>query len=142
MAKNKRDDTIAVRIRQDKEKVLEQLRTTPIVQMAVKNAGVGRTTYYTWRKADARFAKATDQAIEEGVLMMNDIAEVQLLSLVKEKKFEAIRFWLTHRHPSYANKLELKGNLIHEQKALTPAQKKLVRQALKLAQFKTHDKRQ
>ncbi len=140
MAINNRDTTIVSRIKQDKEKVLEQLCTTPVVQMAVKTVGVGRTTYYTWRKNDAKFSKAADQAIEVGILMMNDIAEVQLLSLVKEKKFEAIRFWLTHRHPSYANKLELKGNLIHESKELTASQKKLVRQALKLAQLKPYEK--
>lgn len=135
-AKPSRGSMVASRISQNKQALLEHLRKTPTVLNAVKNLGLGRTTYYDWRKLDKKFAKAADEAIAEGVGLMNDIAELQLLSLIKEKKFDPIRFWLTHRHPAYAHKIELKGSIVHERKALTPEQKKLVRRALSLATLK------
>jgi hypothetical protein len=133
-----KNETVAARIAKDKAAVLEYLRATPIVQLAVKQANVGRTTYYSWRKQDAKFAKAADEAAQAGVLMLNDVAEAQLLSLIKDKKFEAIRFWLAHRHPAYAAKLELQGSITHERRELTPAEKKLVRQALRLAKLRAY----
>lgn len=133
---SKREQTVAARIAKDKKLLLEHLCKTPTILNATKNVGTGRTTYYDWRKCDLKFAKAADEAITEGVGLMNDIAELQLLSLIKEKKFDPIRFWLTHRHPAYANKLEIKGSVTHVRNPLTPGQKKLVRRALSLATLK------
>jgi len=129
---DKRDLTIKKRIAKEKEAVLENLKKTPIVQLAVKNAGVGRTTYYSWCKQDKKFAQAAKEAMYSGYLFVNDIAESQLFSLIKDKKIEAIRLWLRHHHPTYTEKLEIKGNITHESKELTKEQKKIIKQALKL----------
>lgn len=129
---SKKNEGIKKRIREDKEKVLESLKKTPIIQLAVKNAGVGRTTYYRWYKKDKKFALAAQEAMHEGYLFVNDIAESQLFSLIKEKKLEAIRLWLRHHHPIYAEKLEITGTVSHTQK-LTKEQKAIIRKALALA---------
>lgn len=134
--KSNREKTIAKRVVEDKAKLIEQFKVMPVIQQAVRSAGLGRTTYYDWRKKDAKFAKAADEAIKEGVTFMCEIAETQLLSLIKEKKIEAIRFFLSHRHPAYANRLEIKGSITHEKKPLSSEQKKLVRKALRLASLK------
>jgi hypothetical protein len=42
-----------------------------------------------------------DSALNEGETLVNDMCESQLLSLIKDKHFGAIRFWLTQRHHKY-----------------------------------------
>ncbi len=117
---------------QTEEALLEQLRKTPIVQIACEKLGISRWTLYRWKKEDSDLAKKIDDAIFEGRLLVNDLAESQLISAVKDRNFGAITYWLKHHHPSYATRVKIEGelNLIEE---LSPEQKELVRKALKLA---------
>lgn len=111
---------------------LEQLRKTPIVQIACEKLGVGRATFYRWKQEDGEFAKQVDAAIFDGRLMVNDLAESQLIGAVKDRDMRAIVYWLRNHHSAYKAKLELEGSvqLIQE---LSDEQKKLVRDALRLA---------
>ena len=121
--------------RQSKEKglLLEQLKKTPIVQLAVEKTGVGRATYYRWRGNDPKFAEAADTAIEDGNKLINDMAESQLMSAIHDKNMTAITYWLNHHHSSYATKIELDTRLKIDKEDLTPEQEMLVNNALKLA---------
>lgn len=123
-------DPIAKRIKQDKQTLLVQLKKTPIVQIACEKNGIGRSTYYRW-KADEDFAKLADEAIAEGVSLINDMAESQLLAAIRDRNTSAIFYWLNHRHPSYSNKLEITGQI--EDKSLTPEQQKLIKTAMERA---------
>lgn len=78
------------------------------------------------------FSKKMDEALEAGVEFVNDMSESQLLTLIKEKSFPALSFWLKHRHDKYKNKLEIKStvNTIQE---LSEEQRQMVENALKLA---------
>ena len=116
-----------------KEILLEQLRKTPIVQIACEKIGVSRATYYRWRKEDGEFKKATDEAISDGEMLITDMSESQLISLIRDKNFAAIQLWLRHHHPKYTNKVEVTGNLNVKEEPLTPEQEELVEKALKLA---------
>lgn len=120
------------RIARDKEILLEQLRKTPVVQMACEKTKIGRTTYYRWKREDDAFSAAADEALEEGKLLVNDVAESQLLSAIRDGNFPAVQYWLKHHHPSYRNKLELSGNIRHIDERLTPVQEEEVREALRL----------
>ncbi len=126
----------AIQKRQVKEKELitEQLKKTPIVQIACEKAGIGRATYYRWKKEDPEFSQKAEGALQEGSFLVNDIAESQLMSAIKEKNLTAIIFWLKHHHPSYATKIELtaKTNPLVEEK-LTPEQESLLSKALQMA---------
>ncbi len=126
----KDEDPIAKRIKQDKQTLLVQLKKTPIVQIACEKTGIGRSTYYRW-KADEDFAKLADEAIAEGVSLINDMAESQLLAAIRDRNTSAIFYWLNHRHPSYSNKLEITGQI--EDKSLTPEQQKLIKTAMERA---------
>ncbi len=84
--------------------VLEHLSSTPIVQVACQKAGVSRATYYRWRNEDSKFQEKSDLALKEGVSLINDMAESQLLSLIREKHPTSIYYWLNHRHPEYSDK--------------------------------------
>lgn len=117
--------------RQDKEKaaLIEQLRRTPIVQVACEKTGIGRASYYRWRKDDPDFAKACDEAMDEGVGLVSDLAESKLINAIKEQNHGAISFWLRHRHPAYAQKLQIQAK-VETEASLTPEQEELVRRAL------------
>lgn len=104
------DDTITKRQAKIKKLLLAQLQKTPIVQIACEKAGVSRATYYRWRKEDDEFEKQADLSLGEGTMLMNDVAESQLLSLIKDKHPTGIIFWLKHHHPTYAPKMEISAN--------------------------------
>ncbi len=125
--------TIQKRIDKNQELLLEQLKKTPIVQVACEKVGVGRATYYRWRKENEVFAEQADISIAEGSLLVNDMAESQLMAAIRDKNLTAIIFWLKHHHPHYATKVEVTARLKTDNEALTPEQEELVTRALKLA---------
>lgn len=125
--------TIAKRKDKNQELLLAQLRKTPIVELACDKIDIGRATYYRWRASDPEFAHEADEAIMEGSLLINDIAESQLMSAIREKNLTAIIFWLRNHHPSYAAKLEVTARLKADNEVLTPEQEALVTKALRLA---------
>lgn len=116
-----------------KDLLLEQLKKTPIVQVACEKVGVSRATYYRWRKEDPKFAKASDLALSEGALLINDMAEMQLMSAIRNRNMQAIMYWLKHHHSSYATKVELSGRITHLREELSDEEKELVEKALRLA---------
>jgi len=112
---------------------LEELARIPIIQVACEKTGLSRNSVYRWRKEDIAFSKRMDEALAEGVALVNDMSESQLLNLIKEKNWPAISFWLKHRNDNYKNKLEITTR--DDPEELTPAQAKVVKQALKLAKI-------
>lgn len=115
------------------DQFLDELRKVPIVQVACEKTGLSRNSVYRWRKEDKEFLKKMDTALAEGVALVNDMSESQLLTLIKEKNYPAISFWLRHRNDNYKNKLEITTKEDNEE--LTPSQAKIVKQALKLAKI-------
>lgn len=115
-----------------KQLVIDQLQIIPIVQVVCEKTGVGRSTYYRWRKEDSDFKKEADKALRKGSLLINDLAESQLISAIKDKNLTAIIFWLKYHHPAYTTKVELHGSLDHKMETLTPKQEQLITKALSL----------
>jgi hypothetical protein len=113
----------------DKKKLLEQLSKTPIVEVACKKANVPRSTYYRWRK-DIAFADACAEAIEESTGLINDMAESQLISAIKDGNLTAVMFWLKANNRNYATRLKIDARLRREPEELTPEQAAIVEQAL------------
>ena len=110
---------------------LEQLKKTPIVQIACEKLGIGRATFYRWKEEDVEFSKQVDAAIFDGRLMVNDLAESQLIGAVKDRDMRAIIYWLRHHHVDYRNRLEIEGTL-NTIYALSDEQKALVAKALEI----------
>ncbi len=129
---DKKQATIQVRQDQEKTMVIEQLKKSPIVQTVCEKLNISRNTYYRWRNDDKEFAKACDSALKEGSLLVNDLAENQLISAIKDKNMSAIIFWLRNNHSTYKNRLDITARLEKEE-ALTPEQEATVREALRLA---------
>lgn len=120
----------------DKELILEQLRKIPIIMFACEKVGVGKSTVYRWRDEDKKFAKAMQEALTEGEAMINDLSESQLITLIKEKNYPAISFWLRSRHPKFRQKVDITAR-IKKHDELTPEQEQAVREALKLASLES-----
>ncbi len=109
---------------------LEQLKNIPIVLVACEKSGLSRNTVYRWKKEDEEFKKEMENALREGENLVNDMSESQLLTLIKEKNWHAISFWLRHRNPKFKDKVEITTKVVDEK--LTPEQEDIVRRALEL----------
>lgn len=123
---------------QTKALFLEQLKKSPIIEAACQKVGISRMTLSRWKREDKAFAKQIEEAILEGRFLVNDVAESQLISAVKDRNMPAIMYWLKHHHTDYRNRLELEGtiNTIHE---LSEEQKELIKKALALANIHLND---
>ena len=112
---------------------MAELRKIPIVQVACEKQGVSRNSVYRWRKEDEAFAKAMDEALAEGEKLVNDMTESQLLSLIGEKHWPAISFWLRKRNPKFHDRVEVTAKVEHVGKPLSPEDEELKKVALRLA---------
>jgi hypothetical protein len=112
------------------DQFFEELKKVPIVQVACEKSGLSRNSVYRWKKEDKEFSKKMDQAMADGVAFVNDMSESQLLTMIKEKNWSAISFWLKHRNDNYKSKIEITTKEDFDE--LTPEQEKIVREALKL----------
>lgn len=119
------------RTQQNRQLMVEQLKKTPVVQIACEKVGVARSTFYRWKDEDPKFAKEADEALAEGVSLINDMAESQLLSAIRDRNISAIFYWLNHRHSAYSNKLEITAKVKDE--TLSPEQEELIKKALEHA---------
>ena len=112
------------------DRFFEELRKIPIIQVACEKTGLSRNSVYRWKKEDKEFSQKMDEAMTDGVAFVNDMSESQLLTMIKEKNWSAISFWLRHRNNNYKDKIEITTKEDNEE--LTPEQEKVVREALKL----------
>lgn len=126
----KQRKTVNNRIGLEKEKLLSELRKTPVVHVACKLAGVSKATFYRWKTEDAAFAVVADAALGDGKELISDMAISQLISAIKDKNMHAIRFWLSSHHPDYKTKVEIEGK-IRVERELTPEEQELMMEALK-----------
>ena len=113
---------------------LEELKKVPIIQVACEKTGISRNSIYRWKREDKSFSTSMDEALAEGEALVNDMSESQLLTLIKEKNFSAIRFWLNHRNPKFKDKVEVTSK-IDDTGELTPSQTAVVHKALQLAEI-------
>jgi len=130
---NKKTGQVWQRQEASKKLIIEELTKTPIIEIACKKANVGRATYYRWCKGDTEFTDQARESIMGGKLLINDMAESQLISAIKDQKLPAIIFWLKANHPDYTSKLEVTGKIKSENAPLTPEQEQAIMRAIELA---------
>lgn len=119
--------------KKEKQLFIEQLKKTPIIQVACDKTGFARSTYYRIKESDPVFRKAAEDAIFEGSNLVNDLAISQLINAIKDRNLTAITYWLKHNHPNYGDKLQLSGKVEVENAPLTEKQQELITKALTLA---------
>ncbi len=115
----------------NKELLLEQLAKTPIIEVACKKVGIGRATYYRWIRDDPEFKEKADEAMKNGKLLVNDLAESQLINAIQEGSIAAMTYWLKHHHEDYKTKVEITGKLkTDNDQALNQEQEKALNEAM------------
>lgn len=120
-----------------KDLFLEQLKKIPNVQVAVEKVGVARSTVYKWRDEDEVFRKAMEDALDEGEAMLNDLGENQLYSLMLERHYPSIQFWLRHRNPKFKDKIEVTTRTTEEKEKISAEQDSIVAQGLAMLEDST-----
>ena len=113
------------------DQFFEELSKVPIVQIACEKTGVSRNSVYRWKKEDKTFSAKMDKALTVGVSFVNDMSESQLLTMIKEKNYSAISFWLRHRNDNYKNKIEVKHGYVDDI-PLTEEQKQIISKTLSI----------
>lgn len=114
-----------------KKALVDQLRKTPIVQVSCEKLGISRATYYRWKKRDPKFADKAESALQEGAQLINDMAESQLISAIKDGNLTGIIFWLKNHHRNYSPKLEVTTK--SADLPLTDEQKEIIKQSVSMA---------
>lgn len=128
--------TLPLKQAKQKESLIEQLKKVPIIQLACERSNVSRATFYRWRKDDKDFAEAVDEALSSGASLISDMAESKLIAAIKEGNMTGIIYWLKHRHPAYATRVELAVGP-KQNDELTAEQQKIVQEALAKAALLT-----
>ena len=124
-----------------KQHFLDELKRIPIIQVGAEKCGISRNSVYRWRKEDKKFEKAMDEALADGEALVNDMSESQVLSLIKEKNWNAISFWLRHRNPRFRDSVDINAKIERESENLTKEQEIVVREALRLVTKKNKHER-
>ena len=114
-----------------KKTIIEQLKKTPIIQVTCEKMGISRATFYRWKKKDPKFAEEAEMAIEEGSQLINDMAESQLISAIRDGNLTGIIFWLKNHHKNYSPKLEVTTK--NRDLPITDEQREIIRQSLSMA---------
>lgn len=85
----------------DKSRLLQILSEARFIGPACKRVGISRATFYRWMESNIDFRIEVEKAMKSGQENMVDGAEVALYSLVREKKFPAIKYYLEHNSDRY-----------------------------------------
>jgi hypothetical protein len=80
---------------------LEQLKTIPNVSLACEKVGLSRNTVYRWCNEDPEFKARLDEALENGVESVNDLAESKLVTNINNGNMRAIQYWLDNNKKTY-----------------------------------------
>jgi cobalamin biosynthesis protein CobT len=118
--------SVQARMVKEKKLMLEQLERTPNIQIACGRVGIGRATHHRWCKNDAEYGKKAEAAITEGVSIVNDLAESQLITAIREKDMRAITLWLKKHHPTYMDRPETVKEEVEKDRPLTEEENALV----------------
>jgi hypothetical protein len=108
-----------------KKKMLEALRENHIVLAACRKTGISKSSFYRWCQDDPAFAAEAGAAIQEGIDLVNDAAESNVVVGIKNQDKDMTKFWLTHRHPAYADKIKIESDKPDEPLTLEEEEKML-----------------
>ena len=107
-------DPLTGQTKRMKEALLEELAKYPIIQIACQRTGVGRSTFYKWKKQDEEFSNLANTAVSEGKQFTNEMAESQLIKSIGNGNMTGIIFWLKNNHADYTDRVRYEHHHTHE----------------------------
>ena len=87
--------------KKDRKKFLDTLRDFPIVSVAAKRSGIDKSQIYRWRKKDKEFSDEMDKCLIQGRDSINDLAESQVISAIRNGNERMTKFWLENNCKRY-----------------------------------------
>ena len=87
--------------KEDKDKLLSELREVPFLSPVCKYLHIPRATLYRQMQKDKTFADTINEAIKFGKENVSDHAESRLLDMIKKGYFPAVRYWLESNRKNY-----------------------------------------
>lgn len=100
-----------------KEKIVEQLTTSPFIETACRKLNLSRASVYRWMKEDCEFKKNVDEAITISNGSINDLAKGKLVEAIQNNDSGMIKYHLSKRHEEYMRK---EDKVVEEKQVLTP----------------------
>jgi hypothetical protein len=85
----------------EKLRLIEELKQTPIIGIACKKAGISRASYHRWRDEDPWFREQSTSALREGRGPINDRAESVIIKNVNRENISVTKWWLGLFHDDY-----------------------------------------
>lgn len=102
----------------DKIKILEALKATPVISMACAKTGIARATLYRWLNSDPEFKQRVNRAIKLGNRSVDDLAYGKLIQKIKDGSLGAITFYLSRRHQYFKKKEKVKVEIMQKNTTL------------------------
>ncbi|MDD3284378.1 MAG: hypothetical protein PHZ07_02175 [Patescibacteria group bacterium] len=84
-----------------KKKIIEELESNPIIQVACTKLAIQRGTYYRWKQSDKKFSKKCNEARKISIPIINELAESTIMNKIKDGDLKSSIFWLINNHPKY-----------------------------------------
>ena len=109
-----------MRNRDIRNKILEILSETPLVNYACKKVGISRMTFYRWKKDNLDFRKEAERLLLLGRENVGEMAEAALIKNIKDGKMDAIRFFLQNNDSRYMTKRSIYVEPSKPKKVLKP----------------------
>ncbi len=101
----KKDKTVIHRRKKrEKKTILDLLVKYPIVQLACEKSGISRASFYRWKHEDKDFNIESEQALFDWKQLINDMAEINIISWIKNGDRTSTMYWLNNNHPNYSNR--------------------------------------
>lgn len=104
MVTKKNKTVIYRRKKKEKKLILDLLVKYPIVQLACEKSGISRATFYRWKHEDEEFNIDSEKAVFEWKQLVNDMAEINVISWIKNWDKTLTMYWLNNNHSNYSNR--------------------------------------
>ncbi len=102
--KSKETAKVVKRIAEQKLQIIDVLLKMPVIQVAVKRVGISRATYYRWCEEDREFDRVATEAIREGSMVINELAQSKIIEQMSTGNMTAAIFWLKSRDPKFSDR--------------------------------------
>ena len=106
---------------QTRDRFLEVLEEAPFISYACKKTGIARATVYRWLASNSDFKRRVDEALKQGRESLTDVAEMELVKMIRKGQFQAAKFFLEHNSKRYAPRRPI-ANDRHPEQAPSVAQ--------------------
>ena len=90
-----------MRTRNEKNRLIEELKELPVISIVCKRTGIGKSNYYRWMGKDMDFNEKVYHAIKVGRENINDIAEGHLIAAMRRGEKWAIQYILENNSIRY-----------------------------------------